>query len=953
MNIMQKLTVRQMLLNKRRTIVTILGIMFSVALFTSVSIILPSFMEMFQRAEIQQSGNWHTIYNHVTASDLPVITEDESTAETAVFLREGVSRLEIPVEGRQFVSFQRVNESGFSVMSFHLREGRLPQNNREVVISPSLAQEYPEIYAVGKTVTLELGERYPTEEGLGNLGYSVSEMTQEEIQDALSTPVPDYNSSLGEGNETFVPTGTQTVTVVGIADFPSQFETDYGPTFAIFSLLDPTALTGGEELTVYVQHKELNNGIYEDFARLQETLANRASPEVEGGVHTMLLGYSLINQDTTFIQTMLWMVGIVILIIMAGSIALIYNSFAISISERSTLFGMLSGFGATRRQKRFSVLFEAGVLALIGIPLGLGLGFAGMAVTFAIINPMLNNMLAQPGEVSLYVVVWPAWIAVAVGVSLLTIFLSAWIPARRASRMSPIDAIRKSQDIKLSARKVKTSKVTRKLFGFEGELALKNFRRNKKRYRVTIVSLVMSFILFIGASMFTETLGVTTDRAMDEVEFDVTASATYLGHEGQTFAEKVDQLELLLDRMLQEEHVTDLRVGLFHFTSVLRLPEAMLSDDVKQYYADMGWDLESEPMGVQVVAVPDEALASIARDAGVDVSLLTDPENPRALFVKTGTLEYSRPVNGAGGDGGYTHMYKDISYLDAQPGESMELLGPQDPASWENAEGGTISVSVENGQRVITVNQVDGEEIPLETKGSLEIAGYTNGIPAGFSNHVYTARSIQAVVSMDVYESLAPQFQSSPRLDVGVTSSDHQATAQAFGSLYSEMQKQGVSEYGADVLEFSTNDIAQYREQIQQTLLIFNIFCYGFIALISLVGIANIFNTLSTSIALRRKEFAMLRSVGMSPKSFAKMIRFESLFYGFKAVLYGVPLAFLVMLLFWGVLMQNVQVAFFVPWVHLICGVVAIFLIVAISMLYSSSKIKKENILEALRNDNI
>ena len=113
MNIMQKLTVRQMLLNKRRTIVTILGIMFSVALFTSVSIILPSFMEMFQRAEIQQSGNWHTIYNHVTASDLPVITEDESTAETAVFLREGVSRLEIPVEGRQFVSFQRVNESGF------------------------------------------------------------------------------------------------------------------------------------------------------------------------------------------------------------------------------------------------------------------------------------------------------------------------------------------------------------------------------------------------------------------------------------------------------------------------------------------------------------------------------------------------------------------------------------------------------------------------------------------------------------------------------------------------------------------------------------------------------------------------------------------------------------------------------------------------------------------------
>ena len=75
-------------------------------------------------------------------------------------------------------------------------------------------------------------------------------------------------------------------------------------------------------------------------------------------------------------------------------------------------------------------------------------------------------------------------------------------------------------------------------------------------------------------------------------------------------------------------------------------------------------------MDIQVVAVPDEALASIARDAGVDVSLLTDPENPRALFVNTGTLEYSRPVHDANGNVSYTHMYKDISYLNAQPGES-------------------------------------------------------------------------------------------------------------------------------------------------------------------------------------------------------------------------------------------------------------------------------------------
>ena len=141
-------------------------------------------------------------------------------------------------------------------------------------------------------------------------------------------------------------------------------------------------------------------------------------------------------------------------------------------------------------------------------------------------TPCFKNFLniADYQQVTLHLVVSPIALIAAVVISLLMIFLSAWIPARRASRITPIDAIRKSKDVKLTSKEIKTPKIVRKIFGFEAEMALKNLKRNKKRYRITIVSLVLSLVLFLSASSFGHYMTYTYDITLSTINYDINAN---------------------------------------------------------------------------------------------------------------------------------------------------------------------------------------------------------------------------------------------------------------------------------------------------------------------------------------------------------------------------------------------------------------------------------------------
>src|SRR5690625_1222945 len=170
------------------------------------------------------------------------------------------------------------------------------------------------------------------------------------------------------------------------------------------------------------------------------------------------------------------------IIIIIESVSLIYNAFAISFSERSQHLGMLLSVGATKKQKRNSVFFEGMVIGLISIPLGIISGLVGIGITFYFINSLIQDSFGLTEKLT--VTITPLSITVACAVSLLTIFISSYIPARRASKVSAIDAIRQTMDVKMTSKRVKTSRFVRKIFGIEAEFGLKNLKRKIGRAHV-------------------------------------------------------------------------------------------------------------------------------------------------------------------------------------------------------------------------------------------------------------------------------------------------------------------------------------------------------------------------------------------------------------------------------------------------------------------------------------
>ena len=148
-------------------------------------------------------------------------------------------------------------------------------------------------------------------------------------------------------------------------------------------------------------------------------------------------------------------------------------------------------------------------------------------------------------------------------------------------------------------------------------------------------------------------------------------------------------------------------------------------------------------------------------------------------------------------------------------------------------------------------------------------------------------------------------------------------------------------------------DYAERAESERALVTVINVFSYGFITLISLIAVANVFNTISTNIGLRRREFAMLKSIGLTRRGFHKMMNFECLLYGIKGLIYGIPVAVGVTYLMYRSVVQGWETKFYLPWYSVAISVGSVFLVVFATMLYSMRKINRDNPIDALRNENL
>lgn len=578
--------------------------------------------------------------------------------------------------------------------------------------------------------------------------------------------------------------------------------------------------------------------------------------------------------------------AIIIGIIIIGSVGLIYNAFAISVSERSRYLGMLASVGATKRQKRNSVFFEGIVIGLISVPIGILCGLAGIGITFSFLNTMIEGALWTSEKLRL--IVTPLLLLMTCLVSMLTIFVSVYLPAVKASRVSPMDAIRQTTDVMLTAKAVKTPEIIRKLFGIEAEIGLKNLKRNKRRYHVILFSLVISIVLFLTISFFTTGLTQSLALSLEGIDYDIEVSSSN--------GEKLD--DRLIQSLVSLDGITEYNVS-HELVRNAWVDAASIADELQEKVKQDKSMLQDGkyPYDIKLYALNDSSLQAYARAVGADYEQLTDLDHPAAIVMDR------------------------IHYKDIDTGKYIQ----------------TKSIYANIGQPIELTSffKASGEETKTN---QVIIAALTDKAPMGMSP--VGVGGLNMIVSERVMKRLADgeELANAP-MYLHLKSTDPVKTQQEIEA----MNETNLNVY----------NVYQSRVKEEQRILLMNVFSYGYIVLISAISVANIFNTISTGLALRKREFAMLKSVGATPKGFAKMLNYESVFYGVKSLLYGLPVSFAVMVLIYKAFANKFSYGFTLPWISILYVIVCVFVIVSSAVVYSGAKIKKENIIDALKQENI
>ena len=850
MSVLNRLTIKNLRLNKKRTIVTIIGIILSTALMVGIGLLFSSFQDLMIRDTIGYSGKYEAKYNDV---DLIKLNDIKNKNFTYFYEKPiGFSKIESSNEYKPYMYITSVNKEYFNELK--LVDGSFPKNENEVVISNHVITNGGLNYKVGDIVTLKYGTRnIEGEETLANSEY-----------------VP--------GEEIDI-TGEVTLKIVGIVE-RSNFESYSASGYTAFTL-DVNSDKGNVNLYVMFDKNK-------KIIKQSEELAKELSYDYDINYNSTLL--ALYGESTygNVMTTMVSMMMIMLALVSIGCIIVIYNSFAISVMERKKEFGLLSSIGATKKQLAHTVFFEAVVVGVIGIILGILGAYIGIGCVILIINNLISDML----EYKLHFVTNPLFIIIPVIFMIIVIGVSAFIPSRRASKVSPIEAIRQNDDIKINKKKIRTSKLVLKLFGIEGEIALKNIKRNKKKYRVTIVSLFISIVLFISFSSYMNYTLNTASSVMGEVPYDYQIS--YFGDDPNNDKEALDKINEVVKSSDVKEYVS------YSVSNLSIIGNYTYSDEYLDFYKS---------------AYGDNGIKAL--------------NNLKYQYISIYILD----------DNSY-NKYKKLIGLDK---DSAILLNRFKGVSYGNNKRVNYDIPVINsGDINIKICNFDDDEENVDT------TKYCN---KNIDNIFVTNKSFDLIEEFSYMD----DFKLIVNKKLYDSISDGGADFTQFNIISDNTNN--IDKLTKDLDKYSNVNYTNVKEAMKQAnnlILVVKILMYGFISLVTLIGVTSVFNTISTSMALRKREFAVLRSIGLTNRGFNKILFFESLFFGMKSLIFAIPVSIGITVLIHYTLADMVSIStIIIPWKYIIISIVSVFVIVLLTMMYSTSKIKKHNIIEQIREENI
>ena len=502
-----------------------------------------------------------------------------------------------------------------------------------------------------------------------------------------------------------------------------------------------------------------------------------------------------------------------------------------------------------------------------------------------------NNLISDMLEYKLHLVTNPLFIIIPVIFMIIVIGVSAFIPSRRASKVSPIEAIRQNDDIKINKKKIRTSKLVLKLFGIEGEIALKNIKRNKKKYRVTIVSLFISIVLFISFSSYMNYTLNTASSVMGEVPYDYQIS--YFGDDPNNDKEALDKINEIVKSSDVKEYVS------YSVSNLSIIGNYTYSDEYLDFYKS---------------AYGDDGIKALNNLKYQSIYILVLDDN-----------SYNK--------------YKKLVGLDK---DSVILLNRFKGVSYGNNKRVNYDIPViNNGNINIKICNFDDDDDVDTTKycnKNIDNIFVTNKSFDLIEEFSYMD-DFKLIVNKKLYDSISDSSTHYTQFNIISDNTNN------IDKLTKELDKYSNVNY---------TNIKEAMKQANNLILVVKILMYGFISLVTLIGVTSVFNTISTSMALRKREFAVLRSIGLTNRGFNKILFFESLFFGMKSLIFAIPVSIGITVLIHYALADMVSIStIIIPWKYIIISIVSVFVIVLLTMMYSTSKIKKHNIIEQIREENI
>jgi len=879
MNILNELTKKNLKLNKKRTIVTIIGIILSVALICAVTSMYTSAITSLTKFETEEKGNFHYAFYEVPKSDIGTFKYNRKIEEMSITKHLGYATLkESKNEYKPYAHIMSFTKNALENLSIKLVKGRMPKNEQEILIPTHLKTNGRITLKVGQEITLDVGKRV-------NEDYELLQ----------------NNPFQGAENERIMNPEKKTYKIVGIMERPAtNIEMYSAPGYTFITYMDEKNIENNVD--IYVRYTK--EGLKEQykltadilgvdaklFEKINKGVRNfnnkefeKYSKMMEHAKYNMNSNSYLISLETnplenSNIEGLGVAVIIVCLIIVFTSIFCIKNSFDISITEKTKQYGMLKSIGATKKQIKRNVFYEAYLLGIIGIPLGILLGMLASYILVIICNYFIVRAFDINLKLIFTLSYWAILFSIMLGI--ITIYLSASKVARRASKVSPIDSIRSHADIKIKSKKIKSPKFIHTLFGIGGDISYKNLKRNKKKYRTTVISITVSVLTFVALSSFMEIAFLSIQNEVETSDYNISIYSSSVDNDKDFYHKLVETTSL--DNI---EKYSIQRKG-FLFVS---------SDNYSKEYLEKTPTIEeeNEEVMIGIIAVGDQAYKDYIKKLGLNSK---EVKNKAILIDKQKIDTYDKKKN------------KTIT--------TTERV-------FKYQKGDTISGTCNKGQ-------------VTEKPFKIEVATVTDEVPFAMSKNSWATIIVSdelfdnKVCKPDEISSMLLLYQSNNpdklQDDLEVFLEDHQV---------------------------HITNLAESANMTKSFYTLVAIFLYGFIIVISLIGITNIFNTITTNMYLRKQEFAMLKSIGMTKKEFNRMIRLESIFMGGKALIIGLPIGTLLSYLIYHFLGEESGITYPFPTSAILISIIVVFALITSLMKYSMSKINKQNTIETIRNENI